>query len=116
MMCKIAIFGAKSIALGTCLAVQELYHDFEVVGFLVSNRVDNPDTLAGLPVIELGSFPHKDVCILIATPEDVQAEVVELLEEQGFHNHICVDSKKESELMEKYYFRLGIFRSIHHAD
>ena len=110
---KLTIFGAKSIALGTCLAVQKLYKEFEIKGFLVSNREGNPDTLAGLPVYELWEYPYKDVCVLIATPEDVQGEIVRLLEEQGFHNHICLDSEKESELMEKYYADMGTFQSIH---
>ena len=111
-MLKLAIFGAKSIALGACLAVQKLYKDFTVIGFLVSSRRENHDTLAGLPVYELGNFPDKRICVLIATPEDVQGEIVKLLEENGFHNHICVDSVSESELMEKYYAKLGIFRSV----
>lgn len=113
-MWKLAIFGAKSIALGACLAVQHLYkEEFEIIGFLVSSKEGNPDILSGLPVYELESFSQKDACILIAIPEDAQGEVVRLLEEQGFHNHICVDSRKESELMEKYYSDMGIFRSIH---
>lgn len=113
-MWKLAIFGAKSIALGICLAVQQLFKDdFEIVGFLVSSKEKNPDMLSGLPVYELGSFPQKDVCILIATPEDVQREIVKQLEEQGFHNHICVDSRKEAQLMERYYSDMGIFQSIH---
>lgn len=110
---KLAIFGAKSIAIGTCLAVRKLYQEFEIEGFLVSHREGNPDILAGLPVYELREYPRKDVCVLIATPEDAQGEIVRLLEEQGFHNHICVDSGKESELMEKYYASMGAFQSIH---
>lgn len=113
-MWKIVIFGAKSIALGICLAVQELYNDFEVAGFLVSSREGNPDTLAGLPVYGLEDFHHKNACVLVATPEDMQEGIVRLLEEQGFHNHICVDSGKENDLMERYYARMGIFPSIHH--
>lgn len=112
-MLKLAIFGAKSIALGVCLAVQELYEEFAVIGFLVSSRDGNPDILAGLPVHELDGFMQKDVCVLIATPEDVQGEIVNLLESRGFHNHICVDSGKEASLMERYYARTGAFRSIH---
>lgn len=113
-MWKLAIFGAKSIALGACLAVRKLYKDdFEIVGFLVSSKAGNPDTLSGLPVYELESFPEKDACILIAIPEDIQGEIVKLLEESGFHNHICVDSRKEAKLMEKYYADMGIFQSIH---
>ena len=110
---KIAIFGAQSIALGTYKAIQELYRDFEVIGFLVSSKADNPDTLAGLQVYELENFQEKNICILIATPEDIQESIVRMLEEQGFHNHICVDSKKESLLMEKYYTKMGEFRSLH---
>lgn len=110
---ELAIFGAKSIALGTCLAVRKLYKDFEIKGFLVSSREGNPDRLAGLPVYELREYPCRDICVLIATPEDVQGEIVRLLEEQGFHNHICVDSGRESELMEKYYASMGTFPSIH---
>ena len=112
-MLKIAIFGAQSIALGAYKAVRELYKDFEVIGFLVSNKAGNPDTLAGLPVYELENFQERKVCILIATPEDMQEDIVRMLEEQGFHNHISVDSEKESALMEKYYTRIGAFRSLH---
>lgn len=112
-MFKIAIFGAQSIALGACKAVQELYKDFEVIGFLVSSKAGNPDMLAGLPVYELGNFHEKNVCVLIGTPEDIQESIVRILEEQGFHNHISVDSEKESALMEKYYTRIGAFRSLH---
>ena len=61
-MWKVAIFGAKSIAMGVCHAVQQLYkNDFEIIGFLVSSKEDNPDTLLGLPVYELESFTQKDV-------------------------------------------------------
>lgn len=109
---KLIIFGAKSIALGACLAVQKLYKDFEVTGFLVSSKAGNPDSLAGLPVYELKDFPDKKLCVLIAVPEDIQGEVIKLLEDNQFHNHICIDSGRESELMEKYYARLGMFQSI----
>lgn len=109
---KLIIFGAKSIALGACLAVQKLYKDFEVVGFMVSSKAGNPDILAGLPVYELEDFPDKRICVLIAVPEDIQGKVIELLEDNEFHNHICIDSSRESKLMEKYYAKLGMFRSI----
>ena len=112
-MLKIAIFGAQSIALGAYRAVRELYQDFEVVGFLVSCKEGNPDTLAGLPVYEMRSFQEKKVCVLVATPEDSQEHIVRMLEEQGFHNHICMDSEKESALMEAYYTQIGAFRSLH---
>lgn len=112
-MLKIAIFGAKSIALGICLAMRELYRDFMITGFLVSSMEGNPVTLAGLPVYRLDEFEQKDVCVLIAIPEDMQIDVVRLLEEHGFHNHICVDSLIENALMEKYYVKTGKFLSLH---
>lgn len=111
-MWKFAIFGAKSIALGTCLAVQKLYKDFEVIGFLVTSRVDNPSILAGLPVYELDSFLDKQICILVATPEDTHIAIVQMLEQKGFHNHICIDSGKESNLMSRYFATTGKFRLL----
>lgn len=112
---QIVIFGAKSIALGVCRAVQKLYKDFDVAGFLVTNRAGNPDTLAGLPVYELDSFHDKDICVLIATPEDAHAAIVQSLEERGFHSHICIDSKKELDLMGKYYAVEGEFKPLRKA-
>lgn len=106
---QIVVYGAKSIALGVCRAVQKLYKDFEIIGFLVTSREGNPDMLAGLPVYELKDFREKKVCVLVAAPEDVQGEIVMGLEAQGFHNHICVDWEKESELMGKYYAVMGEF-------
>ena len=110
---QLAIFGAKSTALGICKAVQALYRQFPVVCFLVSSKAGNPDMLANLPVYELGSFPRKDVCVLVATPEDVQERVVCALEARGFGKYICIDSAKEARLMERYYAKIGAFRSLH---
>lgn len=112
-MFQLAIFGAKSIALGTCRAIQQLHNDMEVTGFLVSSKANNPDMLAGLPVWELGDYPDKRVCVLIATPEDTHAEIIRLLEEKGFHNHICVDSAEEAELMGRFYQQTGKFQLLH---
>lgn len=112
---QVVIFGAKSIALGVCRALQELYKDFEVVGFLVTSRCDNPDMLRGLPVYELDNFRDRDMCILIATPEDTHVAIVKSLEEKGFHSHICINSKIESDLMGKYYAMYGEFKVLRSA-
>ncbi len=109
---KIVIFGAKSIALGVFRAVQRLYEEFDVEGFLVTSKKGNPDTLAGLPVYELDRFEDRDACILIATPQDTHIAIVKSLEEKGFHSHICIDSKKESDLMGKYYAVSGEFKLL----
>lgn len=112
-MFKIAIFGAQSIALGICKAVRQIYREFEVIGFVVSSRTGNSGMLAGLPVYELEEFQDKKVCVLIAVPEDIQESIIRILEEDGFHNHICVDSETESALMEEYYAKMGMFQSLH---
>lgn len=112
-MQKLAIFGAKSIALGVYRAIQELYREYEVVVFLVSSKENNPDTLAGLSVVELDHFHEKDIYILIATPENFHADIVRSLEEHQFHHYICMDWRREAKLMEKYYEHIGMFQSIH---
>lgn len=110
---KIAIFGAKSIALGVCLAVQKLYPEYEVETFLVSSLDDNPSTLAGLPVQEIQSYSEKGIWILIAAPEDLHREIAGCLKERGFFHYVGIDSHKEAVLMERYFALIGIFPSIH---
>lgn len=110
---KFVIFGAKSLALGIYQAIHTLYQDCCVMGFLVSTRQGNPSTLAGLPVWELSSFHERKVCVLIATPEDTHVEIITILVQYGFHSYICMDSRKESALMEQYYSRIGIFPPLH---
>ena len=110
---KIAIFGAKCIALGVCLAIQKLYPGHEVETFLVSTLEGNPFTLAGLPVQEVQSFSYKEMLILIAVPEDLHQEIAEYLEKQGFFHYVGIDSHKESILMERYFSLIGAFYSIH---
>ena len=109
---QVMIFGAKSIALGVLRALQELYTDFEDVGFMVTGKSGNPETLGGLPVFELDQFGDKKICILIATPEDTHHAIVNALEERGFHNHICIDSEREAKLMGRYYQATGMFRPL----
>jgi len=107
------IFGAKSIALGVCIALRD---DIRILGFMVSSLEGNPCMLDGLPVYELAKFTNKNVCVLIATPEDIQGEIESLLEQNGFYDHIRVDSALESQWMEEYFTRTGEFRSLHALD
>lgn len=109
---RIAIFGARSLALGVYRAIQKLYSEFEMAGFLVTNKSGNPDTLAGLPVYEIGDFQDQDICVLIATPEDTHAAIIKTLEEKGFHNYINIDSRKELDLMGRYYAMAGEFKPL----
>lgn len=106
---KLAIFGAKSIALGVYRAIHTLYGEYPVTAFLVSSLRDNPSVLAGIPVRELRSFPEKDTCVLIATPEDTHVQIIELLKQYGFTRYICMDSRRENILMKQYYQKMGNF-------
>ena len=110
---NLMIYGAKSLALGMCRALQELYPKHPVKGFLVSSKEKNPHELAGLPVIELENYHSRESHILIATPEDLHGEIVKKLEQNGFFHYTCMDSQKEAALMEQYYSRRGDFLSIH---
>lgn len=109
---ELAIFGAKSIALGCYLAIESLYSEHKVKCFLVSSLENNPEILAGLPVIELKDFNEKQCKIIIATPENVHNEIIKKLKEYGFNDFICLTSEKENSLMKKYYEKIRKFESI----
>lgn len=110
---KYMIYGAKSIALGVCLAMREVHPSDEVVGFVVSSLDNNPCQLAGLPVRVLDASVDKETHILIATPENVQAEIAAYLEENGFYHYTCMDSVKVALLMEEYYAKTGCYQTLH---
>lgn len=111
-MQKIIIFGAKSIAIGAYHAIKALYPRYCVIGFMVSNMKGNADVVCGLPVREISDYKDKTIPILIATPEDVQESVLDILKQQGFRNIICLNSKSESALMSRYYKKTGKFQGI----
>lgn len=114
---ELAVYGAKSLAFGMFCAIRELYPEYPVQCFVVSSMRGNSVSLAGLPVKEIRAFAYEvkreEVHILIGTPEDIHPEIVSQLERYGFSHYTCMDSKKESILMERYFSKIGRFRSIH---
>ncbi len=116
---KIMIYGAKSLALGMEKAVRYLYPECLIEGFIVTSMEGNASVLDDLPVYDVESFVHKigkDIDyyhILICTPQDLHEDIVNTLKKYGFHNYTCMDSRREACLMEKYYERLGVFKSAH---
>lgn len=115
---RIIVYGAKSLAVGMATAIKELYGMCELLCFAVTSAEDNPKSLLGLPVIEIGilakSIKEKEnVNVLICTPEDVHPQIRETLEQHGFYKFVCMDSVKESVLMEQYFEKTGKFKSIH---
>lgn len=118
---ELAVYGARSIALGVYEAIKELYPEYPVCCFLVSSLQDNPSVLAGLPVRELEEFsqelPKDDkkhmIHVLVGTPEDMHLEITSALKQHGFYHYTCIDSQREAKLMEQYFMRKQIFPSIH---
>lgn len=111
-MQEIIIFGAKSIAIGAYLAIKELYSEYSVIGFMVSSMEGNSDVVCGLSVHEISYYEDKTVPVLVATPEDVQECVLDMLKQHGYEKIACLNSKRESELMNRYYKKIGKFQGV----
>ncbi len=109
---ELVIFGARSIALGACLAIRELYPECSVASFMVSKMNGNTETLCGLPVKEVADYTDKTIQILVATPEDQQHDIAQLLNKKGFYKIHFLDSQKEINLMKRYYEKIGRFPNL----
>lgn len=112
----LAIYGAQGMALAVYEAFKCLYPKRHVRCFLVTSLKGNASVLGDIPVKELAAFSSEllpedrnNLAVLIATPEDVQAEIEESLENYGFRNYRRLDSQRWSELMKLYHARLGRF-------
>ena len=112
----LAIFGAQGYALGAYEAIKELYPKRRVLCFLVSAIGNNASSLGGIEVKELDSFAKgmtlaekERIQILIATPDNVQSEIEELLENYGFKSYTRLDSNRWAELVKLFHVRFGEF-------
>lgn len=119
-MKKLLLYGAQSIALSICVAIQEIYPEYVIEGFLVSSLLGNPSVLRGLPVRELSAYAKMvseeerlSKHILIAIPENLHSEIAANLEKYGFYRYTCMDSQKEAKLLEEYFARTGEFAVLH---
>ncbi len=116
---KIAVYGAKSIALGVEKAVKLLYPECSMECFLVGSLENNPAWLDGLQVREIGEFAdtcgrsREDIHILVGTPQDQHPAIVEVLQRYGYRHFTCMDAGRESRLMERYFDALGGFPCLH---
>lgn len=117
---NLAIYGAKSLALGIYYAIKKCYPEHRIQCFLVTSKEGNPGILAGLPVKEAAAFSQEsdpgDVHVLIGTPEDIHEEIRLQLKKHGYVHYTCMDSRREAVLMEQYFEREGRFLSIHSLD
>lgn len=60
----------------------------------------------------LTDIPERMTPIFVAVPEDVQPQIVEYLQDNGFHNYQCMDSRTEAELMGDYYASMNLFSGL----
>lgn len=116
---KTIIFGAQGYALGTYEAMKTLYPEREILFFMVSSLEGNPDALAGIPVKELAAVStsfsdeeKKEIEVIIATPENVQQEIEEILDKYGFSNHSRLTSELWGELMDAFHAKSGDFTPL----
>ncbi|MDE7358508.1 MAG: DUF4422 domain-containing protein [Lachnospiraceae bacterium] len=113
---NLAIYGAKGYALSACKAIKTLYPRREISNFLVTRMDGNAPILGGIPVKtlvayagELSREEKQQVEILIATPDQVQPEIEEILENFGFRCHRRLTFARWEELMKLFYAKAGSF-------
>lgn len=113
---NLAIYGAQGYALGAYEAITTLYPRRGISCFLVTYRDGNPNLLGGIPVKELATYAEelsgeekRQVEILIATPDQVQPEIEESLENFGFRCHRRLTFARWEEMMKLYHVKLGRF-------
>ena len=113
------IYGAQGYALGVCEAMKTLYPEREIPFFMVSSLEGNPAVLAGIPVKEIAdvsaSFSDeekKELEVIIATPENVQQEIEEMLDGYGFSNHSRLTGERWGELMDAFHAKSGQFKPL----
>ena len=113
---QLAIFGAQGYALGAYMAFKLLYPKRDITCFLVSEMGNNASVLGNIPVLELSAYASKltkeekqNIEVLIATPDNLQSEIEEILENYGFHFYKRLDSKRWADLMKMFHIKLDRF-------
>jgi len=113
---NLAIYGAQGYALGTYQAIKTLYPKREISCFLVTGMGANAPVLGGIPVKELAAFAEgmsaeekRNTEILIATPDQIQPDIEETLENFGFRHHRRLTFARWTELMKLFHVKLGKF-------
>lgn len=113
---NLVIFGAQGYALGAYEAVKNLYSKRVIPCFMVSAMGTNASMLGNIPVREIAdvsselSQNQKDnLEVIIATPENVQPDIEETLENYGFKHYSRLDSERWGELMKMFHIKLDRF-------
>ncbi len=111
---KLSIFGAQGYALGAYEAIKTLYPTRSIPYFIVSSIGNNSPALGNIPVREIASLAEelsreekRSMEVIIATPENVQPEIEESLENYGFTHYSRLTSERWNELMKMFHIRLN---------
>lgn len=111
---KLAIFGAQGYAFGVYEALKNLYPKRVIPCFIVTEIGNNAPRLGDVLVRELESVSSemsqnekRNLEVVIATPENVQPEIEEFLENYGFKNHIRLTSERWGEMMKLFHAKYG---------
>ena len=95
---NLVIYGAQGYALGAYEAVKTLYPKKIISCFMVSAMGNNASVLGDIPVREIASVSSEmsrddkdNLEVIIATPENVQPDIEETLENYGFRHYSRVD-------------------------
>lgn len=102
-----ALYGAGMVAVSVYYAIKALYKNCRILAFIVSEKYGNPDEIDGVPVITLQELDRTDVKILVAAPENHHCAIIRELERRNLRDYVCIDSRMEAWLMEKYYTLLN---------
>jgi hypothetical protein len=113
---QLAIFGAQGYALGVYEALKSLYPKRVIPCFIVSEIGNNASFLGGVPIKEIALISDEmaqeekqSLEVIIATPENVQPEIEEILENYGFRHYSRLDSERWGELMKLFHIKLDRF-------
>ena len=113
---RLLIFGAQGYALGVFEAVKLLYPKREISFFMVTKIGNNASMLGGVPVreiddvaSELSTEDKKNYEVIIGTPENVQPEIEETLDNYGFTCHRRLTSERWAKLMNAFHSKLRRF-------
>lgn len=114
------IYGAQAVAYSTYRALKN--RGEHVLAFLVTEKEDNPISMAGLPVLTWEEYLRKEPLkaltrkIYVATPENVQREIIGRLQDVGCLEVENLTSEKFGALMEAYFVNTGEFLTLAQAE
>lgn len=112
----LVIYGAQGIPLSAYEAMHSIYPQRKISCFVVTKREGNPETLSGLPVLELEKFADalsdeqkENTEVLIATPENIMPDIEKSLDEHGLYCHVRLTSLRFADIMSYYYIHTKKF-------